>query len=85
MLHQDGNGFDIAVQDLGSNRISVITHSGDNESPSVAPNGKMIVYATNSGGKGVLAISAIDSNVKLILPARSGDVQEPAWSPFFDK
>jgi len=82
MLHQDGNGFAIALQDLATQRVNVLTHSGDNESPGVAPNGKMIVYATNSGGKGVLAIISVDGGVKLLLPSRKGSVQEPAWSPY---
>jgi TolB protein len=83
MLHQDQNGFNIAAQDVNSGRISVLTKSGNDESPSVAPNGKMVAYATNSGGKGILGLVSIDGSVKLLLPEQSGEVEEPAWSPFF--
>lgn len=82
MLHQDGNLFSIAIQDLDSGRLTTLTRSDYDESPSVAPNGKMIVYATNNNGRGVLAAVSSDGKVKLLLPAREGEVQEPAWSPF---
>ncbi|MDR1057485.1 MAG: Tol-Pal system beta propeller repeat protein TolB [Coxiellaceae bacterium] len=82
MLHQEGEMFSIAYEDLRSHRMVLLTQSGLNESPSLAPNGKMIVYATNSKGHGMLAEVSIDGRVKLLLPAGEGAVQEPAWSPF---
>ena len=85
MLHQDDGLFSIAIQDLGSGRLSTLTRSDYDESPSIAPNGKMVVYATNNNGRGILAAVSTDGKVKLLLPAREGEVQEPAWSPYFDK
>ncbi len=82
VLNGGNNQFNIAVQDLSSGRYSVLTRSGNDQSPSLAPNGKMIIYATQSGGHGVLGMVSTDGRVKLILPAREGDVREPAWSPF---
>ncbi|MBU0744448.1 MAG: Tol-Pal system beta propeller repeat protein TolB [Gammaproteobacteria bacterium] len=84
MLHRDGEMFSIAYEDLKSNRVMLLTRSGLNESPSMAPNGKMVVYATNSNGRGMLAEVSIDGRVKLLLPAGDGAVQEPAWSPFLN-
>ncbi len=84
MLHQEGEMFTIAHEDLKSSRVSLLTRSGLNESPSIAPNGKMVVYATNSNGRGMLAEVSIDGRVKLLLPAGQGEVQEPAWSPFLN-
>ncbi len=84
MLHQVGDMFSIAHEDLQSRRTTVLTQSGLNESPSVAPNGKMVVYATNNGSRGMLAEVSIDGRVKLLLPAGEGAVQEPAWSPFIN-
>lgn len=84
MLHQDGGAFNIALQDLATGRMSTLTRSDFNESPSVAPNGKMVAYASNAGGRGVLAMVSSDGKVKLLLPALQGEVQEPAWSPFLE-
>ena len=67
---------------MGSGRISLLASAGLNESPSVAPNGKMVVYAANSIGRGVLKMVSTDKRVRLALPAINGMVQEPVWSPF---
>jgi TolB protein len=55
---------------------------GDSASPSVAPNGGMLLYDTVYGGRNVLGMVSADARVQLILPARNGDAQDPAWSPF---
>ena len=83
MIHrQEDRRFNIGVQHVGSTQIIPITHSSMDESPSVAPNGKMVVYATTQGHQGMLSIASIDGAIQIKLPARDGDVQEPAWSPF---
>lgn len=81
MLHRDQGMFNIAVQNLESDRVTILTKSGMDESPSVAPNGQMVVYATNYDGKGILSEVSTDGRVQLRLPAQDGEVQEPAWSP----
>lgn len=82
MLHSEGGRFNIAIQDLASGRVDVLTRAGQSESPTIAPNGKMILYATNYGGNGVLSVVSVDNKVRLRLPSTDSDVQEPAWSPF---
>ncbi|MCK4869789.1 MAG: Tol-Pal system beta propeller repeat protein TolB [Gammaproteobacteria bacterium] len=82
MLHREDGMFNIAAQDLASGRINFLTAAGMDESPSIAPNGSMVVYATNYGGRGILAEVSLDGRVKLRLPAQEGEVQEPAWGPF---
>lgn len=81
MLHQQGGAYNIAVQNLQTGKIDIITESGRDQSPSVAPNGSMVVFATKAGGRQVLGMVSTDANVKLKLPAREGDVREPDWSP----
>jgi TolB protein len=82
MMHRQTGVFGIAVQNLDAGNVQDLTDSGSDESPSMAPNGKMIIYAEQFSGRGVLAAVSIDGRIKLRLPSREGNVQEPAWSPF---
>ena len=81
MVHGDENGYHIAWQELASGRLIILTSSSLDESPSVAPNGSMLLYATKYQGRGVLAAVSLDGGVKFRLPSPSSDVREPAWSP----
>lgn len=74
--------FRIAVMDLGTGDMRVLTQNRLDESPSFAPNGRMIIYATTVGDKGVLEAVSVDGRVHQRLGERSGDAREPAWSPF---
>lgn len=82
MVHRDNGRFHIASQDLQTGDLRVLTETQLDESPTVAPNGAMVLYATKRGGKGVLAAVSLDAGVRFLLPARQGDVREPSWSPF---
>jgi TolB protein len=82
VLSGGNNQYNIAIQDVASGRYTLLTQSGNDQSPSMAPNGKMILYATQVGGRGVLGMISTDGKVKITLPARGGDVREPAWGPF---
>ena len=81
-VHRRNGSFHIAVQDLRRGTFTVVTRTEMDESPSVAPNGSMIIYATQDRGKGVLQAVSIDGRVKVTLPSKEGEVREPAWSPF---
>jgi len=83
-VHRSAGIFHIAWQDMRRDRVVVLTRTNLDESPSVAPNGAMLMYATQARGKGVLGVVSIDGSVKYELPSSSGDVREPAWSPFLD-
>ena len=60
----------------------VLTKNVLDESPSIAPNGTMIIFATKAEGRGILGLVSVDGQVEFKLPSSEGDVQEPAWSPF---
>lgn len=76
--------FQIATLDLSSSQELLLTDTVKDESPSFAPNGKMILYATEVGGRGVLAAVSTDGSIRQrITLQESGDVREPAWGPFF--
>lgn len=76
-----GNDYWIAVFDLESGRAQILTPGKLDESPSFAPNGSMILYATRDEGRGVLSAVSADGNVRQRLVLSGGDVREPAWSP----
>ncbi len=82
MVHQSNGSFHIAVQDLRTGRVDLLTETFMDESPTIAPNGSIILYATQEGIRGVLSAVSLDGRVKFRLPSSDGDVREPAWSPF---
>ncbi|MEK9825696.1 MAG: Tol-Pal system protein TolB, partial [Methylotenera sp.] len=57
---------------------------GQDESPSFAPNGRVILYATRAAGRGALAAVSADGRVKQRLSESGGDVREPAWGPLLN-
>ncbi len=82
LVHQRDGQFQIAIHDLVTRRLQVLTSTELDESPSIAPNGSMVLYATKFGDRGILSAVSVDGGVKFRLPSRSGDVREPAWSPY---
>ncbi len=84
LIHRGGNGYRVAKQDLDSGRLVELGDARQAESPSVAPNGTMVIFATQQGGNGVLGGVSADGRASFRLPAARGDVREPAWSPFLN-
>lgn len=74
--------FRLSVMDLANRQVQVLTDSHKDESPTFAPNGRMILIATEQGGRGVLSAVSIDGRIKQRLSVSAGDVREPAWGPF---
>ena len=82
MVTRQGRDYRIAVQDLQSNALQVLSEGRLDESPSFAPNGSMIIYATKSNGKAELAAVSVDGRVRQRLALQGGEVREPVWSPY---
>jgi TolB protein len=73
--------FNVAVQDFVSKQTQSLTENGVDESPTFAPNGRIILYATEVRGRGILAAVSSDGRVRQRFSVESGDVREPAWGP----
>ena len=82
VVHLDRGAFRIAVVDLTSRGVQVLSQGRQDESPSFAPNGATLIYATQDRGRGVLSTVSTDGRVQQRLAASTGDVREPVWSPF---
>ncbi len=82
LVHNNGDGFRIAIVEMHNNAMRVITNGKLDERPSYAPNGSMIIYATVENGRGILSAVSADGRVKQRLRLAGGDVREPVWSPF---
>ena len=82
LVHSVGNTYHIAVLDLNNGYINVLTEGPLDESPSFAPNGSMVIYATAGRRGGQLAAISVDGRIKQRLGLHQGDVREPAWGPF---
>ncbi len=81
MVH-GGGGFHIAIFTLATGEFHVISQASLDESPSFAPNGSMIIYATMGGHGMELAATSVDGRIKQRLALQHGQVREPAWGPF---
>lgn len=86
MIHrQDGfTNFKVAAQDLVTSRLRILSETSLDDSPTVAPNGTMLIYATRQQGRGVLMLVSTNGRVRLPIPTAQGDVREPSWSPYLN-
>jgi TolB protein len=80
-VHQRDKAFGIARTNLKTGEETVITRTESDESPSVSPNGQMLIYATKRGNSSVLTVISANGGDAYSLPASEGDVREPAWGP----
>ena len=81
-VSRNQGGYRIAVMRLDNKTQQVLTDTSLDESPSFAPNGRMIIYATEVRGRGVLASVSADGRVRQLFKFEEGDIREPAWSPY---
>ncbi len=82
VVHNDRGNYRIALIELKRGVTQVLTSGSLDESPSFAPNGETLIYATRQGERGVLATVTKDGRIHQRISAVAGDVREPAWSPY---
>jgi len=82
LANGENNIYRIGVLDTESGAFLKLSGGKLDESPSFAPNGRMILYASNDGSRGVLRAVSVDGRVSQRLILADGEVREPAWSPF---
>jgi TolB protein len=81
LTRRDGRYF-VGIKELAGGNESVLTDGGAEESPSFAPNGRWVMYATQQGGRDTLMATSVDGRVKQRLSSSLGDIREPSWGPF---
>nr|WP_251702108.1 Tol-Pal system beta propeller repeat protein TolB [Pseudomonas boanensis] len=88
MIHrQDGfTNFKVAAQDLtrAGSAPRILSGTSLDDSPTVAPNGTMLIYATRQQGRGVLMLVSTNGRVRNPIPTVQGDIREPSWSPYLN-
>ena len=82
LVHQDRGNYRVAVLDIESKDLLILSVGSQDESPSFAPNSDSLIYATRQGRNGVLEMVSADGLIRQRLAATQGDVREPVWSPF---
>lgn len=80
--HLNNGRFYIAMQDFQTGQMSLLTEGGWEKKPSFAPNGKLILFASEGRGRGILATVSSDGRVKQHMFTQSGDAREPVWGPY---
>lgn len=82
VVHQNRGLDQVAIVDIATSVTQVLSDGELDESPSFAPNGKVVIYATQERGQGVLASVSTDGRIKQRIASVEGDVREPVWSPY---
>jgi TolB protein len=82
LLTLEDGAYRIGVQDLATGTVQVLSKGRQEESPSFAPNGAMLIFAGRERGAGVLQTISIDGLTSFKLNADAGEVREPVWGPF---
>lgn len=77
-----GGGFKLYVMDLQTGTANAITDTTTDESPSFAPNSRLIVYATQQQDREALMTTTVDGKIKARLNGKNGDIREPDWGPY---
>lgn len=84
MVRQSGGRSSITLMNAASREERTVSRGNQDDSPAIAPNGMMVLYATDAEGRGSLAVASDNGKAHQILYSQAGDVRDPAWSPYLD-
>jgi TolB protein len=76
------SAFKLHAMELANGNTLALTDTQDDESPSFASNGRLLIYATRQQGREALMTTTLDGKIKTRLASAPGDIREPAWGPF---
>ena len=82
LIHRVGKDYRLALLDISSRDLSVMTFNNSDESPYFSPNGGMIIFSTNKDNKGILSIISLHNNQIVELMQKEGEIREPSWSNY---
>jgi TolB protein len=74
--------FQVEVLDIALGQELTVTDTVHDESPSFAPNGRLLLYATEVGGREILALASTDGRARARITGPNGDIREPCWGPY---
>ena len=83
MLHNDRGNYRIAVMDLESGALLVLSRGRQDESPSFAPNSDILIYATRNSGDGVLETVSADGLIRKKMDVGTRATFESLYGPRF--
>lgn len=84
MVKQSGGTSNITIMDAATKQERAISRGTQDDSPAISPNGMMVLYATDAGGRNSLAVASDNGKAHQSLYSQAGDVRDPAWSPYLD-
>ncbi|MFZ4288976.1 Tol-Pal system beta propeller repeat protein TolB [Variovorax sp. HJSM1_2] len=78
----NGGSFKLQLMELATGNVTALTDTSADESPSFAPNSRLLMYSTQQQGREALMTTTLDGKIKARLGGRTGDIREPDWGPF---
>mgnify|MGYP001165362994 FL=1 len=85
LVHRVGKDYRVALLDIKSRDLTVLTRNKLDESPYFSPNGGMIIFSTKRDNKSVLSVISLHNNQVVELAQKDGEVREPSWSNYSQK
>lgn len=82
LIHRVGKNYRLALLNIATRDLTIMTQNKSDESPYFSPNGGMIIFATNRDNKGILSIISLHNNQIVELTKKDSVIREPSWSNY---